>query len=43
MEILKAIRNRYSVRSYQTKEIEDEKLQKVLEAARLAPSARNIQ
>ncbi|MBN1672020.1 MAG: nitroreductase family protein [Kiritimatiellae bacterium] len=43
MEILDVIRNRYSVRTYQERPVEEEKLQRVLEAARLAPSARNMQ
>ncbi len=43
MEVFEAIRNRHSVRSYLTNEVSSEKLQKILEAARLAPSAGNIQ
>jgi nitroreductase len=43
MEFLKLARKRYSVRAYQAKPIEYDKLQKVLEAARLAPTACNIQ
>ena len=43
MAILEAIKKRYSCRSYQEKEIEKEKLNEVLEAARLAPSAKNMQ
>lgn len=43
MEILDVIRRRYSVREYQDKPIPEEKLLRILEAARLAPSARNIQ
>ncbi len=43
MEVLKAIQNRRSVRSYKPDAVPEEKLQKVLEAARLAPSARNNQ
>ncbi len=38
-----AIRERFSVRSYESGDIEEEKLERVLEAARLAPSARNLQ
>jgi nitroreductase len=37
------LHTRYSVRSYQDKEIEDALLEKVLEAGRLAPSAVNNQ
>lgn len=43
MAILEVIRNRYSVRAYQPKPVEEQKLHNVLEAARLAPSARNVQ
>lgn len=43
MDVLSAIRDRRSVRSYSSKEVEDEKLDKVLEAARLSPSASNRQ
>ena len=37
------IKNRYSVRKYKDKEIEDEKLLKILEAGRIAPTAKNMQ
>jgi nitroreductase len=43
MEVYEAIRARHSVRSYQDRPVEPEKLTRVLEAARLAPSARNDQ
>jgi len=43
MTVLNAIANRYSCRSYQDRSIEPEKLAQVFEAARLAPSAKNIQ
>jgi len=43
MAILEAVRNRYSCRSYEDKPIEQEKLDQIFEAARLAPSAKNIQ
>lgn len=43
MTVLDVIRKRYSCRSYQEKSIEPEKLEIILEAARLAPSARNTQ
>jgi nitroreductase len=43
MAILDAIRKRYSCRSYQDKSVEQDKLDCILEAARLAPSARNTQ
>jgi nitroreductase len=41
--LLNEIKNRYSVRIYQEKEIEEEKINTLIEAARLAPSARNYQ
>lgn len=43
MTVLEAIRKRYSCRSYKEKPIDQEKLDQLLEAARLAPSARNMQ
>ncbi|MBE0536166.1 MAG: nitroreductase family protein [Phycisphaerae bacterium] len=43
MDVFEAIRNRYSCRAYRNQPIEAEKLDRVLEAARLAPSARNFQ
>jgi nitroreductase len=43
MALLSQIKNRYSVRSYERKPVEKEKLLTVLEAARLAPSAKNFQ
>ncbi len=43
MNVTEAIKKRRSVRSYQDKELEQEKLERVLEAARLAPSAKNFQ
>ena len=43
MTVLEAIRKRYSCRSYQDKPIEQEKLDEIFEAARLAPSAKNLQ
>ncbi|MBN2589510.1 MAG: nitroreductase family protein [Sedimentisphaerales bacterium] len=43
MSILDIIQKRHSCRSYQDKEIEKDKLDKIFEAARLAPSARNFQ
>ena len=43
MTVAQAIRNRYSCRAYQARSIEPEKLTAILEAARLAPSARNMQ
>ncbi len=43
MDVLEAIEKRRSVRVYEDKPIPEEKLRKMLEAARLAPSARNCQ
>jgi len=43
MEIIEAIRARRSIRSYKDRSIEEEKLERVLDAGRLAPSARNLQ
>lgn len=43
MTVMEAIRGRRSVRSYSSKSVEKEKLTAVMEAARLAPSARNRQ
>jgi nitroreductase len=43
MEFSELISERYSVRAYRPVPVEDEKLQKVLEAARLAPTAANRQ
>jgi len=43
MDVLTAIHGRRSIRQYSSKPVEDEKLNKVLEAARLAPSANNCQ
>jgi nitroreductase len=43
MTIFEAIRKRYSCRAYIDKPIEKEKLDQIFEAARLAPSAKNLQ
>ena len=43
MNVFEAIRKRRSVRGFLDKSIEDEKLSAVLEAGRLAPSAKNRQ
>lgn len=43
MEFSELIKERYSVRSYKPDPVEEEKLQQVLEAARLAPTAANRQ
>jgi nitroreductase len=43
MEFFELIRERYSVRAYKPDAVEEEKLERVLEAARLAPTAANRQ
>lgn len=43
MDFLSLARMRYSVRDYQPRPVEDEKLRTVLEAGRIAPSACNLQ
>jgi len=43
MDVMDAINTRKSVRSYLARPVEDEKLNAVLEAARLAPSVSNLQ
>ena len=43
MNVFEAIEKRRSIRSYEPTPVPDEKLEKILEAARLAPSASNVQ
>jgi nitroreductase len=43
VDVAQAIRSRYSCRNYQDKPVEKAKLDAVLEAARQAPSAKNLQ
>jgi nitroreductase len=43
MDVIEAIRARRSVRAYQDRLVEEDKLNCVLEAGRLAPSAKNLQ
>jgi nitroreductase len=43
MTVTEAIRKRYSCRVYQERAVEQKKLDSVFEAARLAPSAKNLQ
>jgi nitroreductase len=43
MDVFEAIKGRRSIRAYSSKEVEDDKLKKVLDAGRLAPSAANMQ
>lgn len=42
MNFLELAKKRYSVRKYKDKAVEKEKLDKILEAARIAPTARNL-
>lgn len=43
MDFLNIAKQRYSVRSYKKKTVEEEKLHKILEAAHAAPTAANLQ
>jgi len=43
MDFFELIQSRYSVRAYKSDPVEEEKLQKILEAAQLAPTAANRQ
>jgi nitroreductase len=43
MDLYEVIKSRYSVRSYLNKPVEQEKLDRILDAARLAPSGSNRQ
>jgi nitroreductase len=43
MDLMQAIRARRSIRAFQDRPVEEDKLLAVLEAGRLAPSARNMQ
>jgi nitroreductase len=43
MDVFEAIKERRSVRAYKDRDVEEEKLRKILEAARLSPSASNRQ
>lgn len=43
MDFLELIKNRYSCRSFSNKKVEKEKIDKILEAGRVAPTAMNIQ
>ncbi|MBP1611302.1 MAG: putative dehydrogenase [Acidobacteria bacterium] len=43
MDVSAAIKGRRSVRSYKDQEVESNKIEKVLEAGRLSPSANNRQ
>ena len=43
MGVLKVIKNRFSVRKFKNQPIEPEKLEHILEAAKAAPTAKNLQ
>lgn len=43
MEFLNLAKQRYSVRDYEKREVEEEKLQRILEAGRIAPTGANRQ
>ncbi len=43
MEFREVVRNRYSCKKYSARQVEAEKLTAVLEAGRLAPTAKNLQ
>ena len=43
MDFLELVEERYSYRSFSTKKSEKEKIEKILKAAKLAPTARNLQ
>ncbi len=43
MEFKEVVKNRYSCKKYDTKKVEREKLEAILEAGRLAPTAKNLQ
>lgn len=43
MDFIEIAKKRYSVRSYNDKKVEEEKLKKILEAAHAAPTAANLQ
>lgn len=43
MEFSQVLKARYSVRKYEKKEVEEEKIAAILEAARIAPTAKNLQ
>lgn len=43
MEFKEVVKNRYSCKKYDTKKVVREKLEAILEAGRLAPTAKNLQ
>ncbi len=43
MEFKEVVKNRYSCKKYSEKQVEAEKITAILEAGRLAPTAKNLQ
>lgn len=43
MDFTEVIKNRYSCKKYSSKQVEDSKIQEILEAGRVAPTAKNLQ
>ena len=43
MEFKEVVKNRYSCKKYSDRQVEDDKLTAILEAGRLAPTAKNLQ
>ena len=43
MDVFEAVQERRSIRAYQDEPVPREKLEKILEAGRLAPSAKNLE
>ena len=43
MDFSELIKTRYSVRSFSDRKIEEDKLEKIIEAAKVAPTAKNMQ
>ena len=43
MDFMEVVRNRYSCKKYSSRQVEKEKLEAILEAGRLAPTAKNLQ
>lgn len=43
MDFLELVRGRYSCRNFSTREVEEEKIEKILEVAKLSPTAKNFQ
>lgn len=43
MEFKSVVKNRYSCKKYSERQVEKEKLEAILEAGRLAPTAKNLQ